>query len=550
MLANVCRLRLSSQFVMKTCRGFATRYSYNKTIPQTIYAKENIVLSFTDEQNKKESKNKKRSPMTKLGLSSGKALPSSQFYTRCVSFDEEQNINKDELTRFDKPFYSLIRDDLWVLDPLSMTDAQIPDSLNLLPCEKSIFDVVAPGSKIVRLGEAACVGVGNACKITANIVTNPKEAKRTLSSSLSSLKSGASHVWTSVKLYGHELHSGSRLFWKYITGGQLSYREKMQLNRAVSDTSRLVPFTIFAIIPFSEFALPFVIKKFPNFLPSTFTSEAKKAEIRKDLVEARLAMAREYYDKMKDNARRQRRKDLSDAECSSAMLQQIRAVSYGQVSDVDDVIVVSKFFSDEIIVDYLDKAQLTSIAKYMNVLTLGGDELTRVALRTKVRRIVKEDRQLYFEGVAGLTRNELVQCCEERGMVCDGLLKNEVVDKMNDWLQLAVQKRVPTSLLLMSSMLSALSKEDSLEDMLPSAISMLSEDVVKETIIALAPVNDRLAMKMRYERAVKEDEEISEENLVKKEFALNPNMVMFNPMQKEKKPKKAAKHKKKTGTIE
>ena len=59
--------------------------------------------------------------MTKLGLSSGKALPSSQFYTRCVSFDEEQNINKDELTRFDKPFYSLIRDDLWVLNPLSMT---------------------------------------------------------------------------------------------------------------------------------------------------------------------------------------------------------------------------------------------------------------------------------------------------------------------------------------------------------------------------------------------------------------------------------------------
>lgn len=114
------------------------------------------------------------------------------------------------------------------------------------------------------------MGVGNACKITANIVTNPKEvgiasildmqAKRTLSSSLSSLKSGASHVWTSVKLYGHELHSGSRLFWKYITGRQLSYREKMQLNRAVSDTSRLVPFTIFAIIPFSEFALPFVIK--------------------------------------------------------------------------------------------------------------------------------------------------------------------------------------------------------------------------------------------------------------------------------------------------
>lgn len=59
------------------------------------------------------------------------------------------------------------------------------------------------------------------------------------------------------------------------------------------------------------------LQKFPNFLPSTFTSEAKKAEIRKDLIEARLGMAREYYEKMKANAKKQRRKDLSDTECSS-----------------------------------------------------------------------------------------------------------------------------------------------------------------------------------------------------------------------------------------
>lgn len=34
-------------------------------------------------------------------------------------------------------------------------------------------------------------------------------------------------------------------------------------------------------------------------------------------MEARLGMAREYYDKMKENARKQRRKDLSDVECGS-----------------------------------------------------------------------------------------------------------------------------------------------------------------------------------------------------------------------------------------
>ena len=41
-------------------------------------------------------------------------------------------------------------------------------------------------------------------------------------------------------------------------------------------------------------------------------------------------------------------------------------------------------------------------------------------------------------------------------------------------------RRLRASLLLMSSMLSALSKEDTIENMLPSAISMLSEDVIKE----------------------------------------------------------------------
>lgn len=33
-----------------------------------------------------------------------------------------------------------------------------------------------------------------------------------------------------------------------------------------------------------------------------------------------------------------------------------------------------------------------------------------------------------------------------------------------------------------------------------------------------------MAMKMRYERAVKEDEEIEEENMVKEEFTVNNNV--------------------------
>ena len=132
-------------------------------------------------------------------------------------------------------------------------------------------------------------------------------------------------------------------------------------------------------------------------MPSTFTSEAKKDDIRRNILEARLGLAREYYDQMKATAKKHRRDDLGNGDCASELLQRIREVSYGQIDDVDDVISVCKLFRDDVMIDNLDKAQITSIAKYLNVLTIGGDEMTRVALRTRLRSIIREDRELYFE---------------------------------------------------------------------------------------------------------------------------------------------------------
>ena len=95
-------------------------------------------MRFVNDTKQKESKSKKRSPTTKLGLSSGRILPPSQFYQRSVRFDENKNINEDVLTPFDNPFYSLIRDDLWVLDPLSLSVLLLP-SPHLLGRSNSRF---------------------------------------------------------------------------------------------------------------------------------------------------------------------------------------------------------------------------------------------------------------------------------------------------------------------------------------------------------------------------------------------------------------------------
>lgn len=49
-----------------------------------------------------------------------------------------------------------------------------------------------------------------------------------------------------------------------------------QLVRTVGDLFRLIPFSVFIIVPFMELALPLFIKFFPGMLPSTFQTTTDK----------------------------------------------------------------------------------------------------------------------------------------------------------------------------------------------------------------------------------------------------------------------------------
>ena len=56
----------------------------------------------------------------------------------------------------------------------------------------------------------------------------------------------------------------------------------VQLKRTTQDLLRLIPFSVFLVIPFMELLLPVALKLFPNMLPSTFTDTFK--EVRPVLV--------------------------------------------------------------------------------------------------------------------------------------------------------------------------------------------------------------------------------------------------------------------------
>lgn len=84
------------------------------------------------------------------------------------------------------------------------------------------------------------------------------------------IKEGLSHYWHGSKLLAYETKISTKLLIKLMRGEQLIRRERRQLLRTTSDLFRLVPFIVIAIIPFLEFALPVLLKLFPNMLPSTF----------------------------------------------------------------------------------------------------------------------------------------------------------------------------------------------------------------------------------------------------------------------------------------
>ena len=59
----------------------------------------------------------------------------------------------------------------------------------------------------------------------------------------------------------------------------------LQLVRTTSDLFRLVPFSVFIIVPFMELLLPVALKLFPGMLPSTFTTKSEReAKMKRTLV--------------------------------------------------------------------------------------------------------------------------------------------------------------------------------------------------------------------------------------------------------------------------
>lgn len=90
------------------------------------------------------------------------------------------------------------------------------------------------------------------------------------------VKKEALHYWHGTQLLAKESKISAKLLGALLRGRKLTRREHRQLKRTTQDLLRLIPFSVFVLIPFMELLLPVALKLFPNMLPSTFTDKHKE----------------------------------------------------------------------------------------------------------------------------------------------------------------------------------------------------------------------------------------------------------------------------------
>jgi len=396
-------------------------------------------------------------------------------------------------------------------------------------------------------------------------LTHPREFKLKLAELTDAAKKEAHHYWMGSKLLAADLRTARHILGRTLEGNSLSRRERKQLLRTVTDLFRVVPMSIFVLVPFLEFALPFALKLFPNMLPSTFQDSLKAEENMKKELATRLAMAEFFQETLQNLAKDHRRRyetkitkavegecaaesvNIKRQETAASFLEFIDKARNGEMLPPDVIIKYSSYFKDELTLDNMPRMQLINMCKYMNILPYGSEALLRFQLRHKIRILQEDDQRILWEGIDSLTKMELREACQERGMRSTGLNKDSYTRALQQWLDLSVNQNVPISLLIMSRtffLQKEMSGPSRVQDdsksltSLADAISGLDKDVVNEVVLEVATSKEKsfspevLAIKL--EVLETQNELIQEENKMRDAVAKKKKAAEMEKMEREK----------------
>ncbi|KAI6366731.1 hypothetical protein MCOR25_005096 [Pyricularia grisea] len=333
------------------------------------------------------------------------------------------------------------------------------------------------------------------------------------------IKKEVQHYWDGTKLLAAEVKISSRLALKMAAGYELTRRESRQLQRTVQDLGRLVPFSVFIIVPFAELLLPVALKLFPNLLPSTYEGQKSRDKKTNALRATRKEVSGFLRQTLKETGLPVTAATTQRDEFTN-FFRKLR--STGEKPTAEDVIRVCKIFRDDLTLDNLSRPQLVSMCRYLNLNTFGTDMMLRYQIRHRMRQIKRDDKAISYEGVDSLTVAELQTACQSRGIRTHGISPARLREDLQTWLDLRLKDGVPSTLLVLSSayMYSQSSSSAAAEDgevsdqieALTGVLSSIPEELFHEIELEVHNAEGAATNKQRLEVLKEQQELIEEEN--------------------------------------
>ena len=252
----------------------------------------------------------------------------------------------------------------------------------------------------------------------------------------------------------------------------------------------------------------------------------------KKQLKAKLEVAKFLQDTLEDTALKSKKKRTDDAltEQFAAFMHKIR--STGVQPSTEEIMKFSTLFENKLTLDNLDRPQLVGLCKLLGISTLGPDYYLRFSLHLKLRNLEADDKLIQDEGIDNLTTEELQAACRDRGMRSYGVSVERLRSQLQQWLDLHLNQRIPSTILLVSRAL-YLPENIPQEDILKAAIQSLPKAIDSVTAVKIAEVSgERVDNTQRIEAIKREDEairkekeekekvkEVSEEEIKKKKLA-------------------------------
>jgi LETM1 and EF-hand domain-containing protein 1 len=278
--------------------------------------------------------------------------------------------------------------------------------------------------------------------------------------------------------------------------------------------ARLVPFSVFVIVPFAELLLPIALRIFPNMLPSTYEGQKSRDKKAETLRGTRKEVSAFLKDTLKETGLPLSAENAKKEEFTE-FFQKLR--STGESPSDADVIKVIKIFKDDLTLDNLSRPQLVGMCKYMNLNTFGTDAMLRYNIRHRMRQIKRDDRAISYEGVDSLSVPELQMACASRGLRTHGVSPGRLRDDLSMWLDLRLKQGVPSTMLVLSNayQYATQSKDPELSsqiDALRSVLSSIPEELFHEIELEVHNAEGAATNRQRLEVVKEQQELIEEEN--------------------------------------